>query len=41
VTANGQAVKDEDMAQLPPPQCAFREIVSLDKGDQETWHIPQ
>jgi hypothetical protein len=40
VTAYGQALKDGVVAQLPPPQCAFPENVSLDKGDQKTWHIP-
>jgi hypothetical protein len=41
VIANGQAVKDGVVAQLPPPQCAFPETASLHKGDQKTWHIPQ
>jgi hypothetical protein len=40
VDAYGQALTDGVVAQLLPPQCAFLETVSLDKGDQKTWRIP-
>jgi hypothetical protein len=36
MTGYGQAVKDGVVAQSLPPEGAFLETVSLDKGDQKT-----
>ena len=36
MTGYGQALKHGVVARLLPPECAFLEIVSLDKGDQRT-----